>query len=321
MTAITQAIELSGLTKDKSEILTSKFSSMIEQIEDWKQKASRLTINNASQKEEIEIAKSGYKFIKGVRIDIEKTRKALKEDSLKEGKAIDLIAKSLTEEISPLELELEQKAKFVEIQEEKRKTERTQERLERLALLNFAVPQNSTIADMSDEMFNTYHDGLIFQAEKIEEERVAQEEAEMMAEMNAKVAREAAEKVEKERIENQRIENERLKIEAEKREAEIARIQSEKDEEIRLEKEKSEKLEAEIRNKAYQEESERAAKAAKEREVLNAPDKDKLLNYVQQIGLVKSSALQTIEANELYVKTLEALRKVIEKALVDINKL
>lgn len=339
MTAISQAIELSGLTKDKSEILTSKFGSMIEQIEEWKQKASGLTITDASQKEEIEIAKSGYKFIKGVRIDIEKTRKALKEDSLKEGKAIDLIAKNLTEQVSPLESELEEKARFVEIQAERCKAKQTQERLERLASLNFAVPQNATIADMSVEIFDTYFNGLIFQAEKVEAERREKEEAEIMAEMNAKVAREAAEKIEKERIENQRIENEKLKIEAEKREAEIAeernkveaerikqeeiqtRIQAEKDEEIRLEKEKSEKLEAEIRNKAYQEESEKALKAAKEREDLNAPDKEKLLSYVKQVGLLKVSGLQTIEAKELYSKRLEEINKVLDKALIDIDKL
>jgi acetyl/propionyl-CoA carboxylase alpha subunit len=238
MTAISKAIELSGLDKSKSEILTTKFSSMIEQIEEWKEKANQLIIIDSSQKEEIEQAKQGYKFIKSVRIDIEKTRKSLKEDSLKEGKAIDLIAKSLTDEVSPLESQLEEKAKFVELQEAKIKAKRTQERLEKIASLNYAVPQNSLIVDMEDEMFGIYYNGLVMQAEKAEADRMTKE-----------------------------------------------------------------------------------AKEAKERDALNAPDKEKLKIYVSAMSLFPDPTFSSQEANDLFEQIKKTLRNVLTKASLEIEKL
>lgn len=397
MTAISKAIELSGLTKDKSAVLTSKFGSMVEQIEEWKQRAEELIITDEGQTEEIALAKDGYKFIKSVRLDIEKTRKVLKEDSLKEGRAIDLIAKSLTEEVSPLELALEQKAKFVEIEAEKRKTARTQERLERASKFGFAVPQLGMITEMSDEMFDVFLSGLKADAEKREAEQ--KEKAERLEAEVAiiKAERLEAERVEKERIEAQRIENEKLKIEAEKREAEIAeerrqaeaerqkqeaireenarilseqlraekernekiqaqikaeaevervkqqaiqakiqaekdeearlerekfwKIQAKKDEQIKAEREKAEALQAEMKTKAEQEEAERKAKAKKERDALNAPDKEKLKLYLQELLESRVPVLNASESKTLFVKMANEVSDLVEKFRLEIDQL
>jgi len=51
-----------------------------------------------------------------MRIEIEKTRKALKEQSLRKGQAIDSIAKYLTSLVSPIEEYLKQQEDFAEIQ-------------------------------------------------------------------------------------------------------------------------------------------------------------------------------------------------------------
>lgn len=54
-----------------------------------------------------------------MRIEIEKTRKSLKEQSLRKGQAIDAIARFLTSLISPIEDHLRLQEDFLKIQEEK----------------------------------------------------------------------------------------------------------------------------------------------------------------------------------------------------------
>jgi len=178
MTTITEnplivALEKSNLDEQKSVALKEKFNPVFQIVEEWKQKSAALIITDISQKPEIAMAKEAYKSIKNIRIDIEKTRKSLKEESLKEGKAIDEIAKLLTGLVAPLEEDLEQKAKFVEIYEAKVKAERTANRVERASI--YGEVSAALVADMTDEIFESYLLGLRI---KFEEEAKAFAEAE-----------------------------------------------------------------------------------------------------------------------------------------------
>lgn len=339
MNAITQAIELSGLDTQKAEILQAKFGNMVETVEKWKKRSETLVITDESQKTEIEMAKQAYKLIKTVRIDVEKTRKALKEDSLKEGKAIDLIAKTLTEQVAPLELELEAKAKFVEIQEAKRREAKTQERIEKATALGFAVPQISMVADMSDEMFDTYLKGLQADAEKREAEARASEQARLEAEQKAEAEQAERERLVAEAREAQRLENERLKAEAEAREKQIAeerakaeaerkkveeenrRIQAEKDAQIKKEREAREKAEAEIRAKAEAERIEKERIEAEQRRQANAPDKEKLTTYIMQLRRIELPDVTSEDAKRILDDFTESLRMLREGYWQKIEKL
>lgn len=192
MTTITEnplivALQKSNLDEQKSLALKEKFNSYFEIVEEWKQKSSVLIITDVSQKAEIEMAKNAYKFIKQKRIDIEKTRKSLKEESLKEGKAIDEIAKLLTSLVAPLEEDLEQKAKFVEIHEAKIKAERTANRVERASI--YGEVSAALVADMTDEIFESFLLGKKVKFEedakafaKAEEERKLKEEQDSLHE-------------------------------------------------------------------------------------------------------------------------------------------
>lgn len=122
-------------------------------------------------------------------------------------------------------------------------------------------------------------------------------------------------------IEATRIENERLKKEAEERdrlaiieaeriekerkeEAEKQmKIQAAKDEEIRIANEKAAKLEAENKARLIAEEKERKAKEAAEKKAAAAPDRDKLVNWINGMnaGVVEVSdpELSAIAANIL----------------------
>lgn len=105
----------SGLDKTKSEILLENFSSYFQIAADWEERAKNLIVTNEDQKAEMEMARVGRLFLAQKRFLIEKTRKQLKEQCLREGKAIDGIANVLKALIIPIEKHLEAQEKFVEI--------------------------------------------------------------------------------------------------------------------------------------------------------------------------------------------------------------
>ncbi len=321
---IIQAMQTSGLDNQKSEILRSKFEDFSVKIGEWKAKTSELVITNESQTAEIMTAKEGHKFMRGVRIDIEKTRKNLKEDSLKEGRAIDLVAKLLIEQITPIEIDLQQKAKFIEIQEENRRAKITQSRIVKLTELGYAIPNISIISETTDEMFEIFLSGLKTEAEKRESDLQASEKIRIEAEQKAEQERLECERIEKEHKESQRKENERLKIEAEKREAEIAeerkanekirleqeaenkRIQAEKDELIRIEEERK-----------TQEQVEELNRLEAERKQKSAPDRERILYYINALEceLVSIPQLENSDLDRfIIVQILNPIEQIIANA-------
>ena len=105
----------SGLEKTKAKVLLDNFSNYFEITADWENKAKAIVVTDASQKAEMQMARVGRLFLREKRISIEKTRKELKEQSLRESKAIDGIANVLKALIIPIEEYLEKQEKFVEI--------------------------------------------------------------------------------------------------------------------------------------------------------------------------------------------------------------
>ena len=114
-------VNQSGLEKTKAHVLLEQFGNYFEIAQDWKAKADAIVITSVEQKAEMKMAGEGRKFLKDKRVSVEKTRKALKDSALKEGQAIDSIARFLTSLIEPIEKDLESKEKFAEIQEKLRK--------------------------------------------------------------------------------------------------------------------------------------------------------------------------------------------------------
>ncbi|RNC66438.1 hypothetical protein [Proteiniphilum sp. X52] len=115
---LVKLIDENGLDKTKSQILLDNFSGYFEMAAEWERKAEELVITSVEQKAEMKLAREGRLFLKDKRIAVEKTRKQLKEASLREGQTT--IAKVLTNLITPIEKDLEEKEKFAEIQEAKR---------------------------------------------------------------------------------------------------------------------------------------------------------------------------------------------------------
>ena len=105
----------SGLDATKADVLLEQFKDYFKIAGEWEERAKAISVTDASQKAEMQMARAGRLFLREKRIAIEKSRKALKEQSIREGKAIDGIANVLKALIVPIEKHLEAQEKFVEI--------------------------------------------------------------------------------------------------------------------------------------------------------------------------------------------------------------
>jgi hypothetical protein len=242
-------------------------------------------------------------------LKLKKTRKDLKEQSLREGKAIDGMANIIKALIIPIEEHLEKQEKFAEIKAAERMAKRHAERIEKL------VPY---VADISvynvDAMTNEAFEELVKNSKKAFEDQKA---AEAQAEKD-RLAKEEADRIEQERI---RKDNERLKKEAEQREIEAAKERKLADDKLEAERKKREKLEQEKRDRENAEIEERKAKEivegiekAKaeeaERQKLLAPDKEKLTAFANIIDNLELPNVSNREAGKLLDETKDFLDRI-----------
>lgn len=177
---LVKLIDENGLDEAKGQVLLTKFSDYFEIASEWKEKAEKLIITDPSQKAEMKLAREGRLFLKDKRIAVEKTRKALKEASLREGRAIDEVAKTLTNLITPIEKDLEEKERFAEILEAKRIEALHDARSRELEPYIEFVPYGLNLGTMDDENYNKVLSGANLQKQakeeankKAEQERIA----------------------------------------------------------------------------------------------------------------------------------------------------
>lgn len=174
---LTEIISSTGLDNSKSSVLIENFSDYFEIAKEWEEKSKQIIVNSSLQVEEMQKAREGRLFLKQKRVAIEKTRTALKESSLREGKAIDAIAKILTNLITPIEDDLELKEKFKEMEEKKIKDELRTAR--QLLVSDYAkyIPLNVDLAEYTEIAFNTILKGAKLEYEEEQEKiRIEQEE-------------------------------------------------------------------------------------------------------------------------------------------------
>lgn len=321
-------IQESGLEQTKAQILLDKFTNYFQIAAEWEAKINSLNVTDPSQKSEMKMAGEARKFLKAKRIDVERTRKELKEQSLREGQTIDSIARILKNLIEPLEEKAEQIETFAQRLEEERKAELQAKRLAELQQYDFQYNTGFDLSNMDEAMYQN----LLAGTKKAYEDRI---EAERKAE-EERIAREKAEAEERERI---RQENERLKAEAEAREKQMeAERKAAEQERLRVQEEERKKreeieakakAEAEARMKAERELKEKEATEAKriadekakqeaeekarkdaERKAKNAPDKVKLLELAKQIESIQMPELKSDEAKAILTDVRTLLSKV-----------
>jgi hypothetical protein len=325
-----------GLTPDTAQSLRAAFEEYFTAADEWRQKALSIQITRPDQFREMKLARETRLALREIRINAEKTRKALKEDSLKKGKAIDGIYNMLAYAVEPLEKHLLEQEQFIQRIEEERKARLKAERED--ALRPFTDVSLYQLGEMDEATFANLLETnqLAFAARqeaarKAEAERIERERIE--AEERAKRDAEAAAERERIRAENERLKAEReaaeiaAKAEREAAQAEARRIAEETRKEreaieakakaereaieakakaereaaeakAKAERQAREKAEAELRAKQEAEARAKAEQEAVARAAAAAPDRDKLDALAQAIRAIPLPELTTHAANK-----------------------
>lgn len=329
-TALAKIIESSGLDKSKSDYLLEKFADYTSLAAEWEAKAKQIVVTDETQTDLMKSAREGRLLLKDKRVEIEKTRKQLKDSSLKEGRAIDEIAKALTALIEPTEKYLDEQEKFAERKEAERIKTLQQERfaLVKPYLNESDLQYPMEYGKMHENQFNALLAGYIANYEKrIADEKKAEED------------RIAQQKAEAEAREAQRIENERLKKEAEEREKQFAaerkaaqekadkeRAESERilleerriaQEKLKVEQEQARQLAAELQAKKDQEEKERLEQEKLE----SAPDKEKIVDLIKRLHDFELPTVKTKKAKAIISATQLKLNELIDNITQSSSKL
>jgi hypothetical protein len=314
------------LTPDTAQSLRSAFEEYFTAADEWRSKALSIQITRPDQFREMKLARETRLALREIRINAEKTRKALKEDSLKKGKAIDGIYNMLAYAVEPLEKHLLEQEQFIQRIEEERKARIKAQREE--ALRPFTDVSLYQLGEMDETTFNvlleTNRLGYAARQEvarKAEAERIERERLE--AEERAKREAEAAAERERIRAENERLKAEReaaeiaAKAEREAAQAEARRIAEETRKEreaieakaraereaaeakAKAEREAREKLEAEIRAKQEAEARAKAEQEAAARAAAAAPDREKLIAFAAAVRALEIPNLTTSAGREI----------------------
>lgn len=194
------------IAKSKIDYIKDEFFEFENVASEWNEKAYSILVTDESQIDLMEQAKEGKKLLKAKRIEIEKKRKSLKEQSLNEGRLIDSVAKHLTALIEPAEKYLELQEKYAETKEWERKQELKRQRYLLLEpYIEVIDPTTIQLDIISDEAFNTILNGAKYgleqkraeesklEQERLDAERAKEEESERMKEeLNAERERSKA---------------------------------------------------------------------------------------------------------------------------------
>jgi hypothetical protein len=181
---LNKLLENPSIAQTKLDYIKSEFIDFTSVAEEWKEKAYSIVVTDESQTDLMEQAKEGKKLLKAKRIEIEKKRKLLKEQSLNEGRLIDSVAKHLTSLIEPAEKYLEVQEKYAEQKEWERKQDLKRERYLLLEPYLEVIDPNTIQLDIiSEEAFTTILNGAKYGLEqkraeekRLEEERIALQE-------------------------------------------------------------------------------------------------------------------------------------------------
>ena len=298
-----------GLTENKIEPLMQTFAKYFDEAKVLAEKAKSIVVTDESQVILMSKARASRLDLKFIRVEVEKTRKELKEESLREGRAIEGVANIIKALIVPVEKHLEKQEKFVENIENRRREKIYQERIDKLTPCVEDVNVYN-IREMSDAGFEELlkSSRLAIQVQKEAEEKVEKE----------RIAKEKEEAEERERM---RVENVKLHKEAEEREKRIAKEKEEQEKVLNEEREKreavevklradKEKGEAEERKRREIEEARIELEKEAERKALLAPDKEKLNGVAMEIDNFKLPAVESQEAGEILFQTRKQLTQI-----------
>ena len=280
---LTKAVQESNLPTSKAEALEAAFMPFFEQAAKHCETAFSIKVTNIGQTAAMGDARRERLALRDIRVAKEKVRKEVKEDALREGKAIDKIANFLDSVIEPMEKYLLDQEEYGKRMQEKAQAEQRDLRTCEAGDLIRYFPQGVDIGVISDEEYAKH-----LHLARIQDKAVRDEADRVERERIEKEQREAADR------EAMRAENERLRKEAQeqaeilaKERAEVEKLRREAEEKERLRIQAEQRVIAEQRSKELKEKAaaaaERFEKEQAEKAALEAPDKEKLKAYADEL--------------------------------------
>ncbi len=312
----------SGLEPGKHNELVSQFNPMADEMSKLVETAKGIEVKDVNDAAGMDAARTTRLGLKKVRVSVEKTRKSLKEASLREGKAIDGMANILKFIIAPVEERLQLQEDTAKEIEAKRVAEVSKTRIGELSAFGVDC-EHFDLANMPNI---SYQNLLASSKAGYETKQKAEADEKARQEAEAKAAKEAAELKAKEeaaqreadRIERERIETENAKLREEKKAAEA---EARKEREAR---EHEQKEAAAAKAKAAREEAIRIikeqakedadVKAAKEAEQarLSAPDKVKLAALEAAVSALDIPAVSSDVAMMVVLEIRTSLNDIVK---------
>lgn len=312
---LTLKVQEAQLTESDASSLHKTFLPFFERAEEWKTKAASIQVTDVEDKDGMKAAREARLQLKSIRVDVEKVRRELKEESLRKGKAIDGMANVIKFLIVPIEEHLEKQEKFIELQEERRKQELKAKREQELS--EFSVdPSFYDLAEMPEETYVKLLEGsreafrLAKDAEKrAEKERIEREKKEAEERDRIRKENELLKKEAEEREKAMEAEREKARKEREKAEAEQRKKEDEYRAKMEAERKERERIEAEAKAKAEAEEKARKDAEEKQRQESLAPDKEKLVKLAERIASLPMPEVESKGAKVVIQKTIDLLSK------------
>jgi hypothetical protein len=330
----------SGLEKSKTEILLSKFGGYFQEAKSIASEAKEIVVTDENDIATMAEAKEKRLNLKRIRVEADKTRKELKEQSLREGRAIDGIANVIKALIVPVEEHLEAQEKYAERLQAERDNKIEAERHNQLSkYVDDSEIYSLHPSNLTDEAFNKLlgNSKLAYEAQKkaeqeAEAERIENEKKEKifnerkfelvkysdfieLAELTIDTTEQQFEKLKKSALtaykkhqeEQEKIRKENEKLQKEKEKAEAERLKAEQ--ELAKQKETQELKE---RQEREAQEAKKRAEEELERKSLLAPDKQKLLEFAKQIQSTTAPAVKSKEADMILEKAMELILEAVE---------
>lgn len=193
---IIKIVSESALEKTESQSIIERFGKYESIAKEWEVKAKSLVVTDVTQTTEMAMAKEARKKFSQMRIDVERARKEMKEQSLRKGQAIDAIARFITSLISPIELYLLAQEDFVKIKLAKEAEElriKAEQEAEEARLLKEKQEE--------EERERIRLDNIRLQKEAVEREKVLEmERQKRLAELAEAENKLNAERVEREKV-------------------------------------------------------------------------------------------------------------------------
>jgi len=327
-TQLTTVLSDAGLDQNSNAAILEKFAAFDAQASEWMAKAKTLVVTGADQKDEIKQAREARLALRKIRTEADKTRKELKAESLRYGKAVQGVYNFLEYKIKPIEDHLQSQEDFAKIAEQKRVDALRAERELLVNDLREFVGYGDDFGAMSQIAF----DAVLSSAKQQRADQIKHNE-EAKAAHEAEVLRQAEDQ------RKMRAENERLRSEAQAREAAlkverdlVAAEQKAAADAARIEREAAEIARRKIANelaaakRAQAEQDAKVAalakaKAEQERKANAAPDKAKLRAFLAGLSCGGDPSLNSVDATEILNDFRNDLAAIVSTAISRVEAL